>query len=116
MEFAQEQYTHLIELGIPAEDSRFVIPNAIETVFDIKMNFRELMHFMNERLCLQAQWEIRELATKMKICVGEKHPELIKYLVPKCEKDYPYCFCTESKSRCCGKHVHISEAFQSLIV
>jgi len=74
------------------------------------------MHFMNERLCLQSQWEIRELANKMKSCVEEKHPELVKYLVPKCEKDSPYCFCTEAKKRCCGKHPHISEVFQSLIV
>ncbi len=109
MEFSQESYGNLIDLEIPAEDARFVISNACETVIDMKVNLRELMHFMNERLCTCAQWEIRELANLIRKLVIEKEPKFDKYLVPKCEKNSPYNFCTEEKKRCCGRQKHISE-------
>jgi thymidylate synthase (FAD) len=116
MNYLKDTYANLIELGIPAEDSRSVLPNACETIIDVKMNLRELIHFMNERLCTCSQWEIRELANKMRSLVVTQEPKFDKFLVPKCEKDSPYCFCTEAKKRSCKKHPHISEAFQSLIV
>lgn len=107
-------YGSLIKLDIPAEDARFVLPNACETIIDMKVNLRELMHFMNERLCTCAQWEIRELAIKMKQLVAQKEPKFNKYLVPKCERNYPFMFCTEDKKRCCGRHRHISEVFNTI--
>lgn len=57
-----EAYTKLIELGIPAEDARYLLPNAAETKIVVTMNVRELLHFFNTRCCNRAQWEIRELA------------------------------------------------------
>lgn len=115
MKLIDEKYNHFINFfGIPAEDARFVLPNACETVIDMKVNLRELMHFMNERLCTCAQWEIRELANLMRKLVIEQEPKFDKYLVPKCEKNSPYNFCTESKSRCCGRQKHISEAFSKV--
>jgi thymidylate synthase (FAD) len=85
-----------------------VLPNACETVIEVKMNLRSLIHFMNERLCTRAQWEIRQLAREMKRVVEEQYPELAGYLVPKCEAHAPYSFCTEHKS--CGRHVTLKEA------
>jgi thymidylate synthase (FAD) len=111
-----EGYAGLINLGIPAEDARFVLPNACESVIDMKMNLRELMHFMNERLCTCAQWEIREMAQVMKKLVIEQETKFNRYLVPKCESNSPYNFCTEEKRRCCGRHRHISEAFNNIKV
>ena len=96
------------EYNIPNEDARYVLPNACETVIEVKMNLRSLIHFMNERLCTRAQWEIRLLALEMKKCVEEQYPELAEYLVPKCEAHAPYSFCTEHKS--CGRHVTLKEA------
>lgn len=58
-------YAKLVELGIAAEDARFVLPNATETKIVITMNVRELLHFFDVRCCNRAQWEIRELAWKM---------------------------------------------------
>ena len=102
-------YSELLALGIPAEDARMLLPNACCTEICVKMNLRELIHFCNERMCTCAQWEIRQLAKKMAEAAISVEPMLADYLVPKCEANKPYCFCTESKSRSCGKHPLISE-------
>jgi thymidylate synthase (FAD) len=60
-----ERYRELVAAGIPAEDARYVLPNAAETKLFITMNVRELRHFFQLRLCLRAQWEIRALAEAM---------------------------------------------------
>lgn len=107
---AKQLYKNLTEHGIPAEDARFVLPNACETVIDISMNLRELMHFCNERLCNRAQWEIQRIAQLMKKEVIEQVPQLEKYLVPKCEinPDCPYC--PEEKG--CGKYDSLEEIYK----
>lgn len=102
-------YTELVDAGIPAEDARYILPNACATEICVKMDLRELIHFCNERLCTCAQWEIRMLAQQMKKVVEEVSPECTKYLVPKCESHSPYNFCTETKKRSCGRHKGISE-------
>lgn len=101
-----DAYTRLKELGIPKEDARMVLPNACETVLDFSVDFRNLMHFFNERLCTNAQWEIRELAQEMKSLIIAKYPELEEYCVPKCET-HEIAFCTEKKS--CGKHKRLKD-------
>lgn len=108
MGYINMQYEKLQKAGVSNEDARMVLPNACETVIEVKMNLRSLIHFMNERLCTRAQWEIRLLALEMKKCVEEQYPELAQYLVPKCEAHAPYSFCTEHKS--CGRHVTLKEA------
>lgn len=109
MDFITESYAKLLELGIPGEDSRMVLPNACCSEICVKMNLRSLIHFCNERLCSCAQWEIRGMAKQMVKEVLKVAPELKPFLVPKCEKNYPYCFCTESKKRSCGRYPLISE-------
>lgn len=109
----QDAYNNLQKLGIPNEDARMVLPNACETVIEVKMNLRALMNFMNERLCTCAQWEIRQLALAMKKAIVEKYPELEEYFVPKCEKNGPqFGACNESKSRSCGRHPRLEEIFE----
>lgn len=99
-------YEELQRLGIKNEDARFVLPNACTTVIDISFDLRNLMHFMNERLCAKAQWEIREMANQMRKCVIDVFPEAKTMLVPKCER-YEIPFCSERKS--CGKHLTLNE-------
>ena len=61
-------YSLMVEDGIPAEDARFVAPNAAETMIWVTMNARELHHAANLRCCERAQWEIRHLfRTMMKL-------------------------------------------------
>lgn len=118
MKQIQKDYHYLLEIGIPAEDARMVLPNACTTVIEIKMNLRSLIHFMNERLCTCAQWEIRELARLMKKAIIEQYPQFEKYLVPKCEKyGKEFGFCTESKQRReslkCNRHPRLQEVFDA---
>jgi thymidylate synthase (FAD) len=58
-------YRALLDAGVPAEDARYVLPNATETKIVVTMNVRELMHFFELRCCKRAQWEIREVALRM---------------------------------------------------
>ena len=113
MAYLQEFYTILQENGIPNEDARYILPNACETIIEVKMNLRSLIHFMNERLCTRAQWEIRLLALEMKKCVLEKYPELAEFLVPKCEIHKKQPFCPEHSS--CGKHPRLKNIYDDYI-
>ena len=64
---------------------------------------------MNERLCVRAQWEIRQMALLMKKAIEEQYPELAKYLVPKCEIHEGMPFCTEHST--CGKHPRLKNIY-----
>ena len=65
IECVTRAYRTLVEAGVPAEDARYLLPNAAETKIVITMNVRELLHFFELRCCNRAQWEIRDLAWKM---------------------------------------------------
>lgn len=62
---AVDAYRKLLEAGVPAEDARYLLPNAAETKIVVTMNVRELLHFFELRCCNRAQWEIREMAHRM---------------------------------------------------
>ena len=62
---ATEAYQKLLVAGIPAEDARYLLPNAAESKIVVTINIRELLHFFEHRCCNRAQWEIRELAHAM---------------------------------------------------
>ena len=53
---AIEAYEKLLAAGVPAEDARYLLPNAAETKIVITMNVRELLHFFSLRCCNRAQW------------------------------------------------------------
>ena len=69
-------YEKLGKAGIPAEDARFVLPNATETKILVTMNARELHHFFSLRTCRRAQWEIREMALRM-LAIARKEAPLL---------------------------------------
>lgn len=93
-----ELYDRMIQKGIPAEDARFILPNAATSSLVASLNLREMIHLANLRLCANAQHEIRKLVKKMCELIIEKEPWLGDYLVPKCELDG---YCSEIKS--CGR-------------
>jgi thymidylate synthase (FAD) len=93
-----EFYAKMIEQGIPAEDARFVLPNAATSSLVASLNLREMIHLANIRLCTNAQLEIRMMVKKMCDAVIEKEPWLGEYLVPKCEA-LGYC----DEIRGCGR-------------
>jgi len=79
-----ELYQKLLS-KIPAEDARYILPNAACTNIIVTMNARELNHFFNLRLCNRAQWEIRELAGKMLEEVKKVAPILFEKAGPNCD-------------------------------
>jgi len=87
-----ELYQEMIDGGVPAEDARFLIPNAANTNFKVAVNFLELLHICDLRLCTRAQWEFRRVASQMRAEINRKFPELAKYIQPKCgDKRWGYC-------------------------
>lgn len=86
--FVAPNYKELQTMGVPNEDARYILPNACETELYLSCNLRELIHIANERLCLRAQWEIREMVEKM---VSIVDPELHFMLVPKCKSGRIVC-------------------------
>lgn len=71
-------YQELIDMGIPKEDARYLLPNATTTNLIMTMNFRQLFHFFNLRCCSRAQWEIRNLANDMLDKCKEVYPNIFK--------------------------------------
>jgi thymidylate synthase (FAD) len=91
-----ETYQNLLQLGIPKEDARFVLPNAAKTNIMVTMNARELRHFFNVRCCARAQWEMREAATEMLRQVKEATPALFENAGPTCVE---LGYCSEGKMK-----------------
>ncbi|MCL2768237.1 MAG: FAD-dependent thymidylate synthase [Synergistaceae bacterium] len=94
IERSHESYVNLINMGIPAEDARFILPHSWETKIVMTMNARELHHFFSLRTCRRAQWEIQGLARRMLFLVRKAAPLLFntagpKCLISKCEEAHP---------------------------
>ena len=58
---AVESYQDLLDLGMPPEDARFVLPIGTKVNMVMSMNARMLMHVADMRAAADAQWEIRGL-------------------------------------------------------
>src|SRR5271156_73556 len=87
-----ELYAKALKAGIPAEDARFVLPNAAPTNFHVMVNFAEMLHICDLRLCVRAQWEIRRMVAMMRAEIKHVLPEIAVFLQPKCgENRMGYC-------------------------
>lgn len=104
-----DKYQVLLASGAVKEDARMVLPNAMETELYVSANARALIEASHLRLCNRAQEEIRTMFGKMKEEVEQVSPEIAEMMVPKCEVNPSYPFCTERKS--CGKHPPLSEVY-----
>ena len=92
IEAAGNAYRELVEAGVPAEDARFLLPNATNTNFKVSVNYLELLHIADLRLCTRAQWEFRKVVAMMRAEVKRSFPELARYVQPKCgEFRLGYC-------------------------
>jgi thymidylate synthase (FAD) len=80
----------------PAEDARYVLPNACTTNITITMNARELLHFFSLRCCNRAQWEIRDMADRMLALCEEVSPTIFRDGGPPCVRGP----CPEGKLSC----------------
>ncbi|HNW33777.1 MAG TPA: FAD-dependent thymidylate synthase [Candidatus Ozemobacteraceae bacterium] len=98
-EEALKGYRELLEIGVPAEDARYLFPNAVETKLVYTMNARSLFNFFEQRCCRKAQWEIRLLAEAMLREVRKAAPRIFHHAGAPChDKERPYC--RENDSSC----------------
>lgn len=104
-----DKYAFLTSSGMAKEDARMVLPNGAPTELYMSMNARALIEASHLRLCNRAQDEIRTMFGKMKKEVEQVSPEIAEMMVPKCELNKNYPFCTERKG--CGKHPPLSEVY-----
>ncbi len=92
---SEEIYHRFLEQGIPAEDARFIFPNAVATNLIMTVNLRQLMHMAGLRLCTLAQWEIRQMFKLIRKEVMAADPYFGRLLVPKC---VPLGYCDEKRN------------------
>jgi thymidylate synthase (FAD) len=89
-------YEALLEIGIPKEDARYVLPNACASQEFFTANARSLYNFFSLRCCKRALPEMRDLAWKMLELVREVAPNLFSLAGPSCL----YGSCKEGTMSC----------------
>lgn len=99
MERINTYYSYFRSANIPAEDARFVLPNACDTRIIFTMNARSLHNFFRLRCCNRAQWEIRGVADEMLRLCREVSPVLFRYAGASCAVRG---VCSEG-AMCCGE-------------
>lgn len=90
-------YERLLNLAIPKEDARFILPNATDVKIVITMNARSLFNFLQKRMCNRAQWEIRTMAYAMHAELMKVAPNIFKYAGPTCKTEN---ICWEGERNC----------------
>lgn len=108
-ETVHKAYSQLVDMGIPAEDARYILPNATETKIIMTMNARELLHFFALRCCQRAQWEIRAMSVEMLRLVKRVAPIIFRDAGPGCVSGP----CPEGKF-CCGQTQEVREFYKSM--
>ena len=89
-------YGRLMELGVPPEDARYLLPNGCTTNITITMNARELLHFFSLRGCNRVKWEIGMLEAEMQRLCREVSPTIFALAGPPCIRGP----CPEGKKSC----------------
>ncbi len=102
-------YAEMVEVGIPAEDARYILPNATETKIMVTMNARELFHFFRLRCCERAQWEIRAMSLEMLKLVKAVAPTIFRNAGPGCLNGQ----CPEGRMTC-GKASEVRNFYNNL--
>lgn len=82
MHYIQDAYDQLLDLKIPQQDARFVLPGGAGTNFTTSFNLRSFMDMYEKRVTVPgAQWEIKTLMIMMRDALIEAEPWLDKYLL-----------------------------------
>jgi thymidylate synthase (FAD) len=76
---AVESYQELLELGMPPEDARFVLPIGTKVNIVMSMNARMLMHVADMRAAADAQWEIRKMTEQVLDLAADWCPLTFEY-------------------------------------
>lgn len=65
VEMSLKLYNDMIEAGIAREQARVVLPQNMNTTFYASCNLRSLLHFLESRLAVEAQLEIKKYAEQI---------------------------------------------------
>jgi thymidylate synthase (FAD) len=79
IENAVESYQELLDLGMPPEDARFVLPIGTKVNIVMTLNARMLMHVADLRAAADSQWEIRQMTEKILDIAEEWCPITFEY-------------------------------------
>ena len=90
-------YKELLNSNIPAEDARYLLPNAATSNIVVSMNARALLNFFSLRCCLRAQWEIQKVANLMLAEAKKAAPIIFENAGPLCKSEGR---CIEDKQDC----------------
>lgn len=95
-------YYEMQNSGIPKEDARFILPQAVTTRLVMTVNMRQLINMYSSDACFRSQWEMRQLMTCLKREIRKVSPRLASELKIKCFK-LGYCdekiICEELKEK-----------------
>ena len=72
-------YQELLDMGMPPEDARFVLPIGTRVNVVLSLNVRTLMHVADMRAAADAQWEIRGLTEQLLDAAAEWCPITFEY-------------------------------------
>ncbi|EKD64245.1 MAG: hypothetical protein ACD_51C00042G0003 [uncultured bacterium] len=84
MDMLWEAKNNLIEMGVPAGDACYLLPNAVNVRFIQNGSFLNFLHKWRLRLCFNAQLEIYEASRDELDAVTAVHPRLAKHIGPPC--------------------------------
>jgi thymidylate synthase (FAD) len=102
----QTAYRHLLRSGVSVEDARGILPLAIYSPIWMGINLRALIHMLDQRLCVRAQGEFREVVEQLREAVAEKHPLIAEcFLQCGCERTK---VCTNASP--CGKYPKLGDS------
>lgn len=78
---AEIAFNKLLDLGVPREQARGVLPQNLMTKFYATGNLRNWVHFVNLRIDKHAQQEVRCIGEQLLAILNEKFPEATKALM-----------------------------------
>jgi flavin-dependent thymidylate synthase len=80
-------YKVLINVGVPAEEARGLLPHDTLTRLNFKTNLRNLAEHLGNRLCTQAQFEWRMVGAQIRKAINEYQPPVT---IPKLKEPPTY--------------------------
>lgn len=77
-------YSGLIDLGVPVQDARGLLPTAVETSIFAKFDLRTLSQMALVRLCVRTQGEYQDVFRAMREVVIAVHPWATEFIEVQC--------------------------------
>ncbi len=78
------EYRQYLSAGVPAQDARFALPIGTKTHIATAMDAEALLHAIEQRTCLDAQWEIRGAAYALYAMARLVSPRIFEGAGPSC--------------------------------